>query len=148
MTICQGIQVQLISSGSGHIQLPARRPPHGNAGMKQSSPLNVYPTTIDRGKEAITMDELKRIHLHLRHCSEFALRNLLQDAHKTVSESMIADLFRRCACSENVYRIAPPKISSWISKFNGEIVGIDIVFPFSGMRPVVSAKRTTALMIV
>ena len=81
MTVCQGIQIQLISSGSGHIQLPARPPP-SSKGEKADQSANVYPVVGDLGKEEIASEELQRIHLHLFHCSEFAMRNLAQSACK------------------------------------------------------------------
>ena len=45
---------------------------------------------------------------------------------------MSTDIFRRRSCSENVNRIAPPEISSWVAKFSGEVVGVDILYSFSG----------------
>ena len=148
MTVCQGLKIQLISSESGHIQLPAPHPPPKDPSAKGNASANVYPGASDLGKEAIAMEELKRIHLHLGRCSEFAMRSLELAESRIVPEQMIAGLFRRCNCSANVNRVTPPEISSWISKFNGEIVGGDIAYPSAGMRPALSGRRIMALMMV
>ena len=47
---------------------------------------------------------------------------------------MITRVLAQCSRSGEVNRSTPPKISSWIAKFNGEIVGIDVVYPFAGSR--------------
>ena len=47
-----------------------------------------------------------------------------------------------------VSRVTHRKISSWISKFGGEIVGIDVVYPFLGSHQRKSFPKIDALMTV
>ena len=54
-----------------------------------------------------------------------------------------------------VNRSTPPKISSWVARFNGEIIGVDVVRPFVdtkrrrfGHNDGVAGKNLTALLIV
>ena len=60
----------------------------------------------------------------------------------------IGDLFDKCTCSPNANRITPPEISSRIAKFNGEIVGIDVIYPSSNCKRNVDGRKITALMMI
>ena len=93
----------------------------------------------------IAEEEHNRTNLHLCLFSDFALRNLLRPTHKSADGQMIQDLRTKCACSANVNRITHPEIPPWISKFKGEISGADIVYPFSVVRPCLSAKKGIVL---
>lgn len=57
---------------------------------------------------------------------------------------MVTDLFRRRTCTDNASRITHPKISPWVAKFNGEIVGVDIAYPFAGVRPQAPVRKIIA----
>ena len=73
---------------------------------------------------------------------------MLKAAKVTATDEMITRLHAQCSCSGQATRATPPKISSWIAKFNGEIVGIDIVYPFSGSPPSKTCTKISALMMV
>ena len=65
MTVFREIQIQLISSGSGNVQLPSHPSPPKRRRRNPSA--EVYPIVGDLGKEATAEKELKRIHLDLGH---------------------------------------------------------------------------------
>ena len=83
-TVCKGVQIQLIASGSGRIQLPDY-PPHDRPLPSKDDP-KVYPLTAESREGPIADAELMRIHLNLGHCSDFALRNIPKSSHKAVPE--------------------------------------------------------------
>ena len=136
--------ITLISTDSGHMQLPAEAT-DWRKGQNASKPL--FPVTQDLGNEMITDAELKRIRLHLGQRSGHVLRNMLRAAHRPVTDQQIHQLPWKRSCSEKANRATPPKISSWISRFNGEIIGVDVVYPFVGSRPYNIGKEITSLLI-
>ena len=121
LTILDHTAVYLIPTGRGHLQLPAGGIDNGR---EIANPPNkmVYSANTDPGTDSISYEELGKIHLHLGHCSEFTLKNMLQAAKINVPQQMITRMLTQCSCAGQVTRVTPPKISSWIAKFNGEIV--------------------------
>ena len=143
--------ITLITAGSGHLQLPAGRISILQKGP-QSSLCPIYPVNTNPGNDVMSFGELRKIHLRLGRCSEFTLRNMLQAAKVVVPDELITRVPTRCTCAGKVNRVTPPEISPWVAKFNGEIVGLDVVYPFVGSRAEKTTKTKTfgipALMMV
>ena len=160
LCILNGLTIHLKNLASGHISLPAV--PQGEVAPQyrvdessQSWPISVF--TVGNTNELIpvTDAELEKIHKHLAHCSEFTITNLLKAGMRVVDPIQIGRVLQKCSCHGLVNRITPPKISSWIARFNGEIIGIDVVHPFMdikrrrfGHNEGVTGKNLTALLVV
>ena len=97
----------------------------------QISPLNRFlPWKYVYPPGPPTLDELGRIRLQLGHCSGNALVSVLKAAQMHGESALIQKLYLDCKCQSAVQRIAPPTVACWLSKYNGEIVALGIIFPF------------------
>ena len=65
---------------------------------------------------------------------------MLRSARRQVTDLQIRQLFRKSPFPEKANRIAQRKISSWISKFDGEIIGIDVSMPSAAIALITSGK--------
>ena len=73
MKVISDIAATLIHTGGGHLQLPdGKKPTQEAAEMVKKK--HIYPWNTDPGSETISYGALKKIHLHLGHCSEFTLK--------------------------------------------------------------------------
>ena len=97
LAILNSTAITLITTGFGHLQLPsARQMKHISRSRTQDH--GIYPVNTDPGKDTISYEELKKIHLRLGHCSEFTLRNMLQAAKIAVPDAMIRRMLAQCTC--------------------------------------------------
>ena len=131
------------------------RPTSGRKEENDSLPLEettlsekIYPAHGDWGLPPIADAELGKVHLRVSHCSECTLRNLLKAGRRVLNPSEITRFLRSCVCKGVVGRVTRPKESGWMGKFNGEILGIDVVYPFVGVRQGVTGKNYVASLIV
>ena len=151
LAILESMAISMISAGSGHRQLPTMKSGKSTSLSNDQGQL-IFPVNTDPGNDVITVEELKKIHIHLGHCIEFTLKNMLKAAKIAAPQEMITRMLSQRSCSGQVNRVTPPKISSWIAKFNGEIVGLDVAYPFTGSRaqkkPATKTFGLPALMMV
>ena len=87
-------------------------------------------TSLEVPPPPLTEKQLLKIHLHVGHCSGNTLITLLRAGNRVVPYQAIMLMCDKCKCHAAVRRITPPAISSWQYKYNGEVVGVDIVYPF------------------
>ena len=114
----------------GHISIPALPPRHvryAQNGRKSLEYMGNYPTNVPPSLQPIAYAQVLKIHRHLSRCSGFAMANMLKASSRTVGEAQIRRVIRGCLCKGVVGRITPPKIPGWMERFNGEIVGIDVL---------------------
>ena len=145
--------IRLINLPSGHIALPAQpsRPEDvARAPLAKVGTLNgkAYVAHEEWGLTPISDEELKKVHLRLSRCSEFTLRNLLKAGHSVLDPEQITRIMRSCTRKGAVGRAKPPKVSGRMGKFNGGIMGIDLVYPFVGVREGATGRNYAALLIV
>ena len=133
------MEINLIYLPGGHIASPAH--PTGeksNGRSPQSDTIvltgKVYPVLEEVGLTPTADEELKKVHMRIAHFSENALRNLLRSDHCKLDPEQITRALRSFACKGVVGRATPPKVSGRMAKFNGEILGIDVAYPFVGIR--------------
>ena len=126
------VLVHLENFPSGHISLPAHplcpelNPPHD---FTDSAHLINYPTLTEPPLQPVTDSQLFKIHKHLSHSSEYALANLLRAGRRLADTAQIQRVLRGCSCHGVAGRIAPPKVTAWMARFNGEIIGVDVIQP-------------------
>ena len=146
--------ILLTKSSTGHVLLP------GIVNRQiLSRPTREYPlafpaqqTMADR--KSLTDDEVLKIHQQLGHCSEKQLVDLLKFGGCKVDARQIQRITQRCQCQRSVHRITPPVVSSWIARFSGEVVAVDIIHPFTGHGPEglfpkwKATGKTPALLVV
>ena len=137
------------SHKSGHMVLPARfRRGVGNTPHLKARNRQAFSTEDQLGRDDLADEELKRIHLHLWNCSENTLGKLTHTARKMVSQKRIGQISDRCTCSPNLTRITTPKIPSRIEKYNGEILGIGLLYPFVNFRDYAAGRKIMELMAI
>ena len=81
--------------------------------------------------KSLNLADLKMIHLQLGHCSENTLITVLRSAQMHGDSALIRKLFNDRKCQVDAQRIAPHTAACWLSKYNGEIVAMDVIFPFA-----------------
>ena len=145
-----GITVQLEQTPSGHLMLPGTR-------REESTPIShpnviggaIYAASLDVSASELSLDQLKKIRNQLGHCSEATLTSLLRAAHIVVPVDKITQLFRDCNCQAGVHRVTPPNVSCWIAKYNGEVVAVDICYPFTDAhKEITNGGKFPALIMV
>ena len=127
------LTIQLEKSPSGHILLPGRPVNQIGRNTHQINPDVAYPVSQPQPNSVRTLndDQVKKIHLQLGHCSQRQLMELLKFARCKVDQSQLDRIYKQCGCSRSVHRITPPVVSSWIARFSGEAVAIDVIYPFT-----------------
>ena len=125
--------IQLIRSPSGHILLPGTPVAQLTRGAQRTNPECVYPVIQQEtpSLRTLTDSQVKKIHLQLGHCSQRQLIELLKFARCKVDQNQILRIHQQCGCNRTVHRVTPPVVSSWIARFSGEVVAIDIIYPFT-----------------
>ena len=135
LEIENGLTIRLRNLPSGHISIPASPekpkiahiPPHSKIPVRGTYPTCIVPTLLP-----VTDAQILKIHRRLAHCSEFAMSNLLRTGGRTVNKSQIKRVLRNCVRKGAVGRVTPPKVTGSKTRFNGEIVAIDAIYPFVG----------------
>ena len=64
------------------------------------------------------------------HCSKASLLKLLQASKRIFAQSQLDQVYAKCKCQHTVDRIAPPLAPSVLARRAGEIVDVDICYPF------------------
>ena len=125
--------IQLIQSPSGHILLPGTPVMQFTSEENCINPERAYPVSQQENTQLRKLTDLqvKKIHLQLGHCSQRQLSELLKFAGCKVDQNQILRIHQQCGCNRMVHRVTPPVVSSWIARFSGEVVAIDIIYPFT-----------------
>ena len=79
-------------------------------------------------------ENLRKIDLHLCHFPAHTLIDLLRVALLETPMGKIAEFRKKRYCQAGIRRAAPPYVSCWIPKYNGEAVGVDICYSFVDTR--------------
>ena len=58
------------------------------------------------------------------------MENLLRAGRRIVDPEQIRRISGKCTCRGDANRITPPKLTGRTSEFCGEVIGIDVVYPF------------------
>ena len=152
LVIKERMIIQLCRTPSGHLMLPGRRGESRsrNHVFEGDTILGnqVYAAVLDVPLPELSKEELKKLHLNLGHCSEHTLITMLRAAHISIPTEAIEQLYKECNCQAGVHRITAPNVSCWMSKYNGEVVGIDICYPFLESHPEVQGGKSPALIMV
>ena len=125
------LEAQLKQTPSGHLAFPGLR--GSKKSLSLESPIvhqSVYDASLGEPMEELSITQLKKEHRQLGHCSEDTLWDILRAAHITIPREIINRLHRECRCQAGVQRVAPPPVSAWIAKSNGELVAVDVCYPF------------------
>ena len=117
--------IPLIQTPSGHLML------NGIRAKVSDKPQKIYAVAkTEVAPRVLTYQELRRIHVSLGRCAQNTMTTLLRAAHIQVNHQQLHELYRKCGRADSVYRITPPQVSCRMAKYNGEIVGMGIIFPF------------------
>ena len=120
--------IWLIKSPTGHVLLPGIV----SADSLLTPPkeqIHVFPAQqMNNGKRALKDEQVRKIHQQLGHCSEKQLLDPLKFGDCKADAKQVSRVTQRCGCQRSVHRITPPVVSSWIARFSGEIVAIDLIF--------------------
>ena len=123
---CQ--KIKLIQTPSGHLMISGRETSERTVLGIQSKIENVFAMEIRLPVESLDLAELKRIHLQLWHCSENTSKTVLKSAQMHGDPALIQKLFTDCKCQVAAQRITSPTVACWLSKYNGEIIALEIIF--------------------
>ena len=158
-----GIVIHLMKSPSGHILLPAAPVSQMNVGpfvariegtfsmtQRDAYPIiQADPNTLRK----LSDEQIRKIHIQLGHCSQRQLIELLKFGRCQVNQEQINRIHTKCGCTRSVHRVTPPVVSSWVARFSGEIVAMDIIYPFTefgidSKLPAARIPTTPALLVV
>ena len=123
--------IQLAKSSTGHVLLPGIVG-HESLSLAMKERHQLFPmrqTVIELRRR--TDSEVLKIHQQLGHCSEKQLVGLLRFGRCKVDMSQIRRATQRCGCERSARRITPPVASSWVARFSGEVLAIDVSYPFT-----------------
>ena len=138
LTIECNVTIQLSNLPSGHLSLHGNCKLMGEETATPSAPLNAEPTTSselyhvmkEQGVTPTSDADINNVRLHLSHCGAHALGNLLRSGYRIVDHDQIKRVLGKCTCRGKVNRITPPKLAGWATKFGGEVIGVDAIYPF------------------
>ena len=80
-------------------------------------------------EQAMTPEEVKRIHLHLPHASYSATKRLLRIGKRCVSDRIIFEVLRNCTCRGIDERIQHPIVTKYIPEYPGHTIFMDVCYP-------------------
>ena len=136
-----GLLIHLIKSPSGQILLPAAPVSRMKCdpfipridGAFSMTQKDTFPVAITESHpfRKLSDEQVREIHVQLGHCSQRQLIELLKFAQCQVNLDQINRVHNKCGCIRSVHRITPPVVSSWVARFSGEIVAMDIIYPFA-----------------
>ena len=106
-----GLKIQLVKTPSGHLMLPGKRNERNRRNEKNLLGNTIYAAALDVPTAALSKEELRKIHLHLGHCSESTLISMLWAAHISAPSQLIKELYESCKCQTGIHRVAPPNVS-------------------------------------
>ena len=89
---------------------------------------------------------MRKVHLCVSRCSIHSPKSILRAGHRAVNEEPPKRAIDGCICNGISHRVARPKLTGWSSKFGGEIIGIDVTYPFAGVRSGIPGKLLHALI--
>ena len=148
LTILSGITIQLSATPSGHLMIQGSKAVQKLTPEMTKNHESIFTMEIRLPVSSLTFEELKRIHLQLGHCSENTLLSVIKAAQLHGEKSLIEKLYADCKCQVAVQRITPPNVACWLAKYNGEIVAIDIIFPFKDCCEEKLHKQFPALFMI
>ena len=127
--------IRLTKSSTGHVLLPGII---DQGGLTQARTVHqqVFPVQqLEGGLRKLRDEEVGKIHQQLGHCSDKQLLDLLKFGGCRADPQQVKRVMHKCNCQRSVHRIAPPVVSSWVARFSGEVVAVDVIYPFSDVGP-------------
>ena len=105
-------------------------------------------TEMKLPSRVLSKEEVTKIHIQLGHCSENTLVTTIRAAQMHCYLVVIQDVLAKCGCQTAVRRITPPVVASTAAKYNGEIIALDIIFPFTNCFDGRISKEHPALFMI
>ena len=127
--------ILLTKSSTGHVLLPGIIDQFGLT-QEKTVRQQVFPVQqLEGGLRKLLDEEVRKIHQQLGHCSDKQLLDLLKFGGCRADPQQVKRVMRKCNCQRSVHRITPPVVSSWIARFSGEVVAIDVIYPYADVGP-------------
>ena len=126
----------LAKSPAGHVLpngvIANETPPSPGKAMKRKS---FRPTLHPVNHANCLTPKRSRLTSNLDIAAKKQLADLLKLGRCKVDTAQIQRITHRCNCHRIVHRVDPPVVSSWIARFCGDVVAIDVVHPFADIGP-------------
>ena len=141
-------EIKLTNTSSGHLMIQGTRPSQQVQRLMQRENHPIYVMELKLPARVLSEGEIKKIHVQLGHCSENTLETTIRVAQMHVDSSLIQKVLDKCGCQTAVQRITPPQVACWLGKYNGEIIALDIIYPFKDCFNEKIAKEYPALFMI
>ena len=141
-------KIKLNRAKSGHLMIQGTRPSHEVIKVLADRGHPIYMTEMKLPVRILSKDEVAKIHVQLGHCSENALLTTTRSAQMHCDLSVIQTMMGKCGCQTAVRRITLPPVASMAAKFNGEIIALDIIYPFTDCFDEKISKEFPALFMI
>ena len=80
---------------------------------------------------ALSEEEVEKNHAQLRHCSGNTLPATIRAAKMHFDLAAMQKMLTKCGRQTAVQRITLPPVASWMGKYNGDAIALDIICPFA-----------------
>ena len=115
LRIHEDLRIKLNRTPSGHLVLPGIRESKNDRSQSNLTDSilggQIYAASLDVPTTQIAKADLRKIHLHLGHCSEHTLITMMRAAHMSVPVKEIEEIYKECNCQAGIHRITPPNVS-------------------------------------
>ena len=105
------LRIQLAKTPSGHLMLPGSRFGNHQSDSNKIFRNRAYAASLDITATELNKEELRKIHLHLGHCSASTLITMIRAAHMVVPTQLVKELYEECQCPVGIHRATPPNVS-------------------------------------
>ena len=138
LTIGDNVSIPPANLPIGQMGLPGtfklmvnETPAHPTSGkVEPATSMKLCPVSGELCLTSISDSDLAKVHIHLSRCGAHTLENLLRTGHRIVDPEQIRRILDKCTCRGTVGRITHSKLTGRTSELCGEVVGIDVVYPF------------------
>ena len=124
-------EIKLSNTFSGHLTIRGKRPNQKVQKLSAAENRQIYVMELKLPARVLSGDEIKKIHAQLGHCSENTLGTTNRAAQMHVDSSAIKKVLGDFGRQTVAQRITPPQVAFWLGKYNGEIVALGIISPFT-----------------
>ena len=124
-------EIQIANTCSRHLMIQGKRPTQQVQNLSTTVNHPIYVMELKLPARVLSEGEIRKIHVQLGHCSENTMETTIRSAQMHVDSPLIQKILRECGCQNALRRITPPQVACRLSKYNGEIVAMDIISPFT-----------------
>ena len=124
-------EIKLTNTRSGHLMIQGTLPTNEVRKMLSQENHPIYVMELKLPVIVLAEEEIRKIHAQLGHCSGNTMETTILAAQMHVDSPAIQKVVRECGRQNALQRITPPQVASRLAKYNGEIVALDIAFPFT-----------------